>query len=196
MEAEWGSADYDVRHNLEFDYSFQLPKLGPLPGWLGSGWQLNGITSMHTGLPITVYCNCDPMLTGQYTGRPNMVAGQSLRPANYAIPTNQVNYDAFSWPADPDGLVPMPYGNAGRNLLSGPALFNWDFSLLKRFRMREGQSLEFRAEMFNISNTPQFSNPASDISSPATFGKSWSTIIASGGFGSNRQMQFALKYIF
>jgi hypothetical protein len=66
---------------------------------------------------------------------------------------------------------------------------NWDFSLFKRFKLREGQTLEFRYEMFNMFNHPNFSNPGSDISAPSTFGKS---LVAYSG----RQMQFALKYSF
>jgi len=188
-EAEWASADYDVRHNLTFDYTYQLPAAPHFPKWLGSGWQINGITNLRTGLPINVVCSCDPMMIGNYTGRPNMVAGQSMRLANYSIPTNQLNYNAFVSPADPQGLVPKPFGNAGRNLLSGPSYMNWDFSLFKRFKLREGQTLEFRYEMFNMFNHPNFSNPGSDISAPSTFGKS---LVAYSG----RQMQFALKYVF
>jgi hypothetical protein len=88
------------------------------------------------------------------------------------------------------------FGNAGRNLLKGPAVYNWDFSLFKNFRVKEGQTLQFRAEMFNIFNTPQFHIPSADISSPATFGQSFYILPAAGGFWSNRQIQFALRYNF
>jgi hypothetical protein len=189
LKAEWASADYDVRHNVTFDYTYQLPAAPHFPGWLGSGWQINGITNLRTGLPINVICSCDPMMIGDTSGRPNLVPGQSLRAANYSIPTNQLNINAFAWPADPAGLVPMPFGNAGRNLLSGPSFMNWDFSLFKRFKVRERQTLEFRYEMFNMFNHPNFSNPSSDISAPSTFGQSFSAY-------SGRQMQFALKYVF
>jgi hypothetical protein len=187
--AEWASADYDVRHNVTFDYTYQLPAAPHSPKWLGSGWQINGITNLRTGLPINVICSCDPMMIGDASGRPNLVPGQPFRPANYTVPTNQINYTAFAWPADPAGLVPKPFGNAGRNLFSGPGFMNWDFSLFKRFKLRERQTLEFRYEMFNMFNHPNFSNPASDISAPSTFGQSFAAYPA-------RQMQFALKYVF
>jgi hypothetical protein len=188
-QAEWASADYDVRHNVTFDYTYQLPAAPHLPKPLGSGWQINGITNLRTGLPINVVCSCDPMMIGDATGRPNLVPGVSLRPANYSIPTNQLNLAAFSWPADPAGLVPKPFGNAGRNLLSGPSYMNWDFSLFKKFRVHEGQELEFRFEMFNMFNHPNFANPSGDISAPSTFGQSFGAFAA-------REMQFALKYVF
>jgi hypothetical protein len=80
--------------------------------------------------------------------------------------------------------------------LTGPSAYNWDFSLFKNFSVTERQQVQFRAEMFNIFNTPQFSNPGSTTSAASTFGQSLSTIPAVGGFGSNRQIQFALRYGF
>ena len=65
----------------------------------------------------------------------------------------------------------------------------WDFSLFKRFNVRERQTLEFRFEMFNMFNHPNFANPGANIAAPATFGQSW-------GAYPGRDMQFALKYVF
>jgi hypothetical protein len=88
------------------------------------------------------------------------------------------------------------FGDSGRNMLRGPALLNWDFSVFKKFKVRESQLLEFRAEIFNVFNTPEFSNPAANVSAPATFGQSFSTITTPVGFPSQRQIQLALKYFF
>jgi hypothetical protein len=68
--------------------------------------------------------------------------------------------------------------------------------LFRNFPVRERQRIEFRAEMFNIFNTPEFANPQANLTAPATFGQSLSTILAAGGFGSSRQIQFGLKYLF
>ena len=145
---------------------------------------------MRSGFPINLTTNRDPFGIGLTSARPNLVPGVSILPADYNIPRNQFNIAAFSLPpAD-------TWGNAGRNILRGPAGFNWDFSVFKRFRITEGQQLEFRAEMFNMFNTPQFANPSATVTSPATFGQSRSTSVTAGGFGSNRQIQFALKYTF
>jgi hypothetical protein len=112
-------------------------------------------------------------------------------PADYAVPGDdthkQLNIAAFKDPYSSAG--PAPFGTMGRNLLSGSAASNWDFSLFKRFRVREGQELEFRFEMFNTFNHPNFANPGSSIAAPATFGRSWAASTA-------REMQFALKYYF
>lgn len=186
----YGNADYDVRHNLEFDYTYQLPAAPKLPGWLGSGWQVNGITLMRSGLSVNVTCGCDSAKIGAASARANRVPGVPLRPAQIDIPGNQFNIAAFTRP--PDGF----FGNVGRNVLKGPAAYNWDFSLFKNFKVRESQSVQFRAEMFNIFNTPQFGTPGANLSAPNSFGRSLSTISTPAGFGTNRQVQFALRYTF
>ena len=134
-------------------------------------------------------CGCDSRGNGVATARPDLVPGVSVQPANYDLPRNQINPAAFAVPAA------GTFGNVGRNIMSGPSAFNWDFSLFKNFRIHEGQNLEFRAELFNVFNTPQFANPVGTSTSPA-FGQSVSTIPTGSGFGSNRQIQFALKYTF
>jgi hypothetical protein len=192
MLAEYGNADYDVRHVLEFDYTYQLPAVPRFPKWLGGGWQLNGITVMRSGTSVNVTCGCDTVGVGSpyVAQRPNVVAGVSPRPADYSIPFNQININAFSAPAQGQ------FGNGGRNTLKGPAAYNWDFSLFKNFKVREHQTLEFRAEVFNLFNTPQYAAPVANMASLA-FGRSTTIINAgSGFFGSNRQIQFALRYMF
>jgi hypothetical protein len=172
-----------------FYTDYQVPKLGKAPAWLGEGWSIRGITTMRSGLPVTVICGCDPTGNGSATGRPDLVPAGSLRPSNYSVPDNQVNLAAFAVPSG-------HFGNARRNLLAGPAVYNTDFGVSKAFRLTESQRMEFRAEMFNIFNTPQFENPEANLASPATFGQTFGTIATNAGFGTNRQMQFALKYQF
>jgi hypothetical protein len=187
---EYGNADYDVRHNLEFDYTYQLPAAPKLPGWLGAGWQVNGITLMRSGLSVNATCGCDSARIGTASARPDRVPDVPLRPAQVDIPGNQYNIAAFARPAD------GKFGNVGRNVLKGPAAFNWDFSLFKNFKIREAKSVQFRAEVFNIYNTPQFGTPGANLSAPNGFGKSLGTINTPAGFGTNRQVQFALRYSF
>ncbi|MBI1786650.1 MAG: TonB-dependent receptor [Acidobacteria bacterium] len=186
----YGNADFDARHALEFDYTYQLPAPPALPGWLGKGWQVNGITVMRTGLSVNVVCGCDSMLIGVTSSRADVVPGVSPRPASVDIPNNQINLAAFRRPAT------GTFGNLGRNTLKGPPAFNWDFSVFKNFQAREGHSVQFRAEMFNTFNTPQFGLPGSNLSAPVSFGRSLGTLSALGGFGTNRQVQFALRYSF
>jgi hypothetical protein len=186
---EYASADYDVRHYLEFDYTYQIPGIPRVPKVLGDGWQFNGVTVMRAGLPFNVICGCDAGAIGAATARPDLVPGVSTTPSSFDLPRRQLNLAAFVTPVG-------RFGNLGRNVFTGPSAFNWDFSLFKNFVITERHQVQFRAEMFNILNTPQFSNPGSTTSSAATFGQSLTTIPAVGGFGSNRQIQFALRYAF
>ena len=186
---EYATADYDVRHNFVFYADYQVPKLGKAPAWLGEGWLIRGITTLRSGLPVTVICGCDPTGNGSATGRPDLVPGVPLRPSNSSIPGNQINIAAFTTPVG-------HFGDARRNLLAGPSAYNTDFGVSKMFRLTESQRIEFRAEMFNIFNTPQFANPEANLASPSTFGQTFSTIATNSGFGTNRQVQFALKYSF
>ena len=80
------------------------------------------------------------------------------------------------------------YGNEGRNVVQGPGLAEWDFSAFKNIPVAESQTLQFRAEFFNLFNHPNFRLPNSDISSP-TFGQIQQAL-------SPRLIQFALKYLF
>jgi hypothetical protein len=194
--AEYGTSDYDVRHNLQIDYTYELPGAPRLPHWLGGGWQINGITIMRSALPVDVVCGCDPTGIGAANGRPNYTGAAPVMASNIVWPGSvtgsqphaNINIAAFSAPVG-------TFGNVPRNVAKGPALFNSDFSLFKNFLVSEGKTVQFRAELFNIFNTPQFANPDGTMTGPA-FGVSTSTITSSGGFGSYRQIQFALKFLF
>jgi hypothetical protein len=187
---DYGTSEADVRHLLEFDYVYELPAARGVPHWLGGGWQINGITEMRSGFPFSISCGCDPLRVGQATGRADQVTGAPLRPTDFDIPSRQVNPAAFAPP------VTGRAGTSGRDILRGPAAFNFDFSVFRKFRIRERQEVEFRAEFFNLFNTPQFTNPSANLSSPAFFGRSLGTINVISGFGTNRQTQFALRYNF
>jgi hypothetical protein len=189
---DYSSSDYDVRHLLQFDYTYELPAAHMLPHWLASGWQVNGISVLHSGMPVNVTCGCDSAGIGAAVSRPNYAPGQSLRPANFDVPASQININAFSVPA------PGTFGNLGRNVAHGPAEYNWNFSLFRDFRISEHRTLQFRAQAFNLFNTPEFSNPGASLNAPTTFGKSTSTMttVGQGAFGSNRQTEFGLRYTF
>ena len=95
------------------------------------------------------------------------------------------NIAAFS-NADPN--LAYRFGNTGRNLLLTPGLAQWDFSMTKATRIREGHSFEFRYEAFDFINHPNYNAPSADIQS-STFGKITSA-------RTMREMQFGFKYIF
>jgi hypothetical protein len=187
---DYGNDSADVTNLVEFDYVYDLPGVPRVPKVLGSGWQVNGITTLRSGLPFSVSCGCDPMQVGQVSGRANQILGAPLRPTPFNIPSSQVNIAAFATP------LTGTWGTSGNNILRGPAAYNFDFSLFKNFHITERQILQFRAEVFNIFNTPQFTNPSASLTAPAFFGGSFGTLTDLDGFPTQRQVQFALRYEF
>ncbi len=154
------------------------------------GWELSGIAMMQTGAPFTPTVEGNPSHNVDGNDRPNVVPGVSFYPSRQTV-QQWVNPAAFSQPAS------YTYGNAGRDILNGPGEAVWDFSLIRKFRLTESKNLEFRAEMFNLLNTANFTLPNGDASSPA-FGVIGNTVQpiagqASGGPGEPREIQFALR---
>jgi len=127
--------------------------------------------------------------SGNPTDRPNLT-GSSFYPA-HKTPNQWLLSSAFSAPAQ------FTFGNAGRNILTGPGLNSLDFSLIRNFRLGEAKSLEFRGELFNLLNHPNFDIPNRDLASPS-FGQITNTLrpfagLASGGPGDPREVQFGLR---
>jgi hypothetical protein len=187
--ADWSNSVSDLRHHVNIAATYDLP-FGPgkpLASGRGFGshilrdWQIGGIAVMQSGLPFTVTYSGSPSNTGAGT-RANLVPNVSPYPQQQTI-NLWFNPAAFTTPPA------FTYGNVGRNTLNGPALYNLDASVSRRFAFTERKSLSFRWEMFNALNHPQFGLPAS--------------IVGVGGAGSitssqraNRQMQFALRLAF
>jgi hypothetical protein len=206
-----GLSDFDRPHRFVISYRYELPFFKDTQGLrhaaLG-GWALSGITIFQSGTPFSVLDNSAGFayIGGLQAG----VAGAQLAdggsiPAGYAkgdIHTlvnngylNPANF-TFAPPADPAGCAldsnacTTAFGNLGRNIYRGPFQQNWDFSLIKNFRITERQELRFTTDFFNIWNHANFANPSStEISNPA-FGKIFSTV------GTPRLIQFSLRYAF
>ncbi|HXG95113.1 MAG TPA: TonB-dependent receptor [Blastocatellia bacterium] len=153
------------------------------------GWQVNSITTWMSGLAFT------PGVSGANCS----VNSGPCRPDKVGDPDVD-NPDQHGWfkvgigPGTPWAkAAPGKFGNVGRNTLRGPSFFNTDLSLFKNFRITEGQKLEFRAEIFNIFNKVNLSNPDSCVDcNPATAGKIFG--LAPGA--RMRNVQFGLRYSF
>jgi hypothetical protein len=186
---DWGNGDTDVRHVLTADAMYELPNLhssSSVANKLLSGWNAGTILQARSGLPVNVMLRpgvfvADPI-------RPDYVVGQSIRAANYDTPDHQLNSAAFAAPAGRNG-------NLARNAARGPRFLQWDVSLMKNTNLSERFKLQFRSDFFNILNHPNFANPDSILANP-TFGRSLSTPNNLIGFGTSRQIQFALKLLF
>ena len=89
----------------------------------------------------------------------------------------------------------MSEANLGRNTERGPGFAQFDFSLLKTTKLDERKRLQFRAEFFNVPNHPNFAVPSAVFHNP-TFGKVLNTFGRTIAFGTPRQIQFGLKFLF
>jgi hypothetical protein len=184
-----GSSAFDVRQRFVLSSVYELPfgKGKPLlntsrfAGAVLGGWQLSGIFTKQTGLPFTPVMSVDSSNTGT-TLRPNLV-GTGAFPSSQQTIQQWFNVAAFAQPAA------YTFGNAGRDILVGPGLTNTDLGLSRVIPIRERMSLTFRAEAFNIFNTPQFGLPNATIGT-STAGTITTTINA------QRELQFALRLSF
>ena len=194
----------DRRHNLNMSTVYETPQFAnSFLRVLGGGWRLSGIVRMLTGPMLTVNTGIDQALSGtvfsttngnsqQSDQRPNQVLASPYVPTK-SIASGWINPAAFAQPAL------GTYGSVGRASVVGPGSVRIDMGIVRIFRLREKQSVEFRAEAFNIANHVNgCSSTAGQQGSPdcmstnltdATFGR----ILAAGD---PRIMQMALKFVF
>jgi len=216
LRAERAASDFDVTHRWVLSYTYDLPfgkgkaygASNKFADHLISGWQLTGILTMQTGRPVTVITGSDQSNTSGSltTDRPNLIGDWRVSDSGpdrwfntcTLIPTttpgvfdrrNCRESDTPAWQRN----APGTFGNAGRNILRGDGLHNFDLGVSRFFRISERHRLQFRAEVFNLTNHPNFFFPNVNLSSSA-FGTI--TRAANIGTGAQRQVQFALKYLF
>lgn len=152
-----------------------------VPAMIAGGWALSGITTLSSGIPFTLGLNFDNANTGNVNW-PNRLSRGTL---DNPTVSRWFDTSAFVFPAQ------YVQGNAGRNILTGPGTISTDMSLQRNFRLprRESARLEFRAEAFNIFNTPQLGQPGVSVGTPS-FGVIGSTARPS------RQIQMGMKLLF
>jgi hypothetical protein len=181
---ERGLSNFDLRHRLALSYSYDLP-FGR--GRLRGGWQTFGIWTFQTGRPFTVALLSD--LDNSNTGRANLGFGANDRPNVLRRPELSERrpeqwFDTAAFALPPFGS----FGNAGRNILTGPGYRNINVSLVKNAALAERAALQFRLEAFNFLNRTNFDLPDIFFGSP-TFGKIQSA-------QSPRRVQLGLKLLF
>ncbi len=184
----YGRSDFDRPHVLVANYIYNLPffKSGNrfLRETLG-GWEISGINQIQSGVPLSVRTSQD--IAGVGSGSGSQFWNETGDPSVTVTPfTNSAvwfNKAAFTIPAT------GTFGVQTRNTLRGPGLRNWDMGLRKNFHIYEAQTVQFRFEVFDILNHPNWSNPVVDPTS-GSFG------LITGKTNDSRQLQLALKYIF
>jgi hypothetical protein len=165
LSAFRGNSDFDTRQSVVLSWSYALPfgrghaMGGGAHGFVQEaigGWQLNSIDTFQTGSPFTPVMGTSLLNAGSGAQWPNRIGSGRL-----SNPTPRIWYNVA------DFVSPGQYkfGNSGRNILYGPGTKQFDVSLFKNFALSHDNArhLQFRAETFNVFNTPQFNNPQTDI---------------------------------
>lgn len=178
-----GLGDFDIRQRLVLSWLWEIPVFR---GRRFGGWQLAGIATFQDGSPFTVVAGHDNSLQGVNKDRPDLVGDPRL-PADRPKATRLAQYfDTSKFVMNREGQ----FGNAGRNLLIGPGLVDFDLSLNKNFALwSESSKLQVRWDVFNALNRASFGNPGASLASTASLGKI--TSAASG-----RVLQLALRLEF
>lgn len=157
------SSDFDIRHNVNASLSYRVPppSTGRWRSWL-SNWIMSTTLEARTGFPFNVTTVDRSIGLGfANTGRPNLVPGQPIWIESNSIPGGrELNPSGFE--AAGRGLN----GTLGRNILTGPGLFQIDTSLRRQFRLLGRSSLETSVSAFNLLNHASFANPVSYLGSP------------------------------
>ncbi len=191
--AEYGPSQLDRRHVFTANYVYDLPFFSNRHDVLGytlGGWELSGLVTANSGLPLTAFTTSSADPAGQGTALSTSAA--SLRPDQIANPNSGAPHSLTQW-FNTAAFANVPAGqfrpgNAGRGTIIGPGFQRWDVALMKNIPVREDMRFQFRAEAFNVFNHTNFNTV--------------STTLGSGSYGQvtgvrdPRIMQVALKFYF
>jgi hypothetical protein len=193
---------FDRTHNFQMYGVYSLPfgkgqryANNSMIGHVIGNWQLNGLFSKYTGTPFTVASAGTSLNAANGTQTADQVK------AEVAIPGGVGRGNSYF---DPYAFAPVTavrFGNSGRNILRGPGTTNMDASIFRNFAITERFKLQFRAEAFNISNTPSFNNPGATVTSATRNAAGEITTLGgyteiTGAALTERQFRFALKVMF
>jgi Carboxypeptidase regulatory-like domain/TonB dependent receptor len=209
-----GLSDFDRPQRLVVSYVYDLPFLRNASGALhtiAGGWQISGVTTFQSGLPFSIFDTASgtafilngstSTLSADLAPGATIAGGYSkgdihtrlngyLNPNNFAtVPVLPANQALCA--TDPNYCV-IGFGNLGRNIYRGPHQQNWDFSLIKNFKLTERQALRFSTDFFNLWNHANFANPA--VTDVETIGGAFGKIVSTRGVP--RLIQFSLRYAF
>jgi len=192
-DLEYGPAGWDRVHSFTISTLWELPFLHDNP--VLGGWQFNQNTIIQSGTPFDVSYRDAGQDRDTGPNRPNLIG-------NPDGPKTRDQWFNTAPIGDPNSAFGRPavgtFGNMAKNSLWGPGYWRTDASLFKRFRVVKDHQIEVRVEAVNIFNHVNLGNPDSEIGVPgnnnANAGRINST--ANGNTDPQRNLQFALKYIF
>jgi hypothetical protein len=192
---DFASSSFDIRHRFTQTVNYFLPigrgkRFNLATPWMDrvfGGWQVNLILTAQTGLPFTPVLANSVANTGS-SSRPDIASGVSAAASNPTI-THWFNTSFNTAGAVWSTPALYTFGDAGRNILRGPGRFNLDTSLFKDVAVSERLHVQFRGELFNVLNHPQFDLPN------ATIGNAQAGVI-SATLGTPRDIQLGLRLVF
>ncbi len=192
---DYGPSDFMAKNRFNVAVNYELPfgkTMHGVAAQIVKGWTVNGIYFYSTGQAFTVLDGASNQGSfGITTDRPNVVPGQGFTQSNGEW------IDITQFARQPFGTV----GTEGHNDFTMPRTVRVDLALYKDFQIREGMKLQFRAEGFNVTNTPLFGMPGTTISAfnsngvPTNAGN-FGVITSTNAFYTPRDIQLALKLIF
>ena len=189
--------------------------VGPGKRWLGNhgpagkiigGWQINGITSLRGGFPTDIRTNVFPPIFNTINV-PDRVRGEPIQIQDHRGVDSFFNPNAFRVPgtvrSNTGADIPL-FGDSARRVARGPGSVNFDFSVFKETGISERSRLQFRAEFFNLTNTPTFFLPSASNITLTCIGPPGAACNAgnpqfgklSNGTATGRQIQLGLKLLF
>jgi hypothetical protein len=187
---DYGRSDFDVNHRFVNSVIYQLPfgrgkshlsGASKLADLAVGGWQVSAVTTFQKGFPFSPLTNDPFFLMTAFNARPNIVSGCNPNSGFQKSPTEWFNTACFTQP------LAGTFGDAGRNILRGPGINNWDIAFAKTFNFTERVGLQIRVETFNSFNHTQFGvDPGSALaasSGPGTGAVSDNFQDATGRFG-------------
>lgn len=209
LRQERGPSDFDVRHsfNAAVTYDLPTPRVGTVASPILRNWAVDTIFTARSATPVNVITGTDPLglgLSGSLSvSRPDLLPGVPLYVDDPTVGGGRrINQAAFAIP--PVGRQ----GTLGRNALRGFPVNQVDFTLRRQFNLTDRVNLQFRAEVFNLFNHPNFADPVTNLNNPnfgtsiSLLGRSLGSGGSNGGFnplyqiGGPRSIQFALKLQF
>ena len=186
------SSDFNIPHMFQLGYVYELPfgegkkwATGGAAAMIFGGWQLNGIFAAYQGRQFTVTASDSSLNMPGNLQTADLVKSSVEKLGKVGDDGTWFDTTAFARPTG------ARFGTVGRNTMRGPGVINADLGLFRTFKLKEGIDLQLRAESFNLSNTPHFSNPSGNANS-GNFGKILSTQSADA-MGRSREFRFGLR---
>jgi outer membrane receptor protein involved in Fe transport len=207
FESEYGTNASDIPHTVNASVIYMPPFEGPVAG----GWRFGGIFNARSGVPINVTINRPDTLTINGVTVVNVPGGNTRGTQRPDLVPGVDPYlnDGVRWLNPAAFAAPMPgtFGNLPRNFLRGPDFVQLDLMVSKDFRFANSQGVQFRVDLFNITNRLNYENPAAVLpagtvgqpfndANAGTFGYMLGPLNRTVGLGTSRQTQVSIRYLF